>query len=272
MSQTSKTPAPVQLGSREPPTPLTPVSKRIMVLVDSDRLGELFNDGWRDPTDSAERMMVLVLMAIGTLGGGGLAGYAVALLSHRVKDDSVKGPGTALFFLVMGAGIFMGCVAFFWKEKKHWDLKHLTAERVVAGIFVLGFAFFMLGFEFIGAQHGIHENPLPAAALTWVAGATVCLFGLIVGLLCAGWDAFKDRPKRLRATVTKRYAVNAALDEIEDAGSPEQNGWTPVVELRTSDGQCLRVRPVDWVYGVCEPGTTGVFTLRGRHAVAFRRE
>ena len=119
---------------------------------------DLFNDGWREPGDDCERLALYLLFAIGTLAGFGMLGSGLWAFIHPAPHSGV---GVNLFVFVMGVVMAGGGSWIFVHESRHWDLRHLTADRFVAGGLLFGLALVLLGCRSAPARaaSGLRSTP-----------------------------------------------------------------------------------------------------------------
>jgi hypothetical protein len=230
----------------------------------------IFGEGWRDPTDDGRRMFAYILLGAALLGSPFLAGfglYAVvkALQSARFVPNGVFG----IVAIVVGLGLLAGLVSFFVEESKHWDLKHITADRVVAGLFLFGIVLVAIGLR-VGAgagQDGVFSIWPFAVSL---AGVAVLAVTFLVGLVLAFWPALVIRTRELGGTlVLDRYVLDdkAMVCRVEDIvdGDP----WTPIVKLKTANGRELTLVAYQSAYRVAEPGMFGKAQVKGERLIRF---
>jgi hypothetical protein len=169
---------------------------------------------------------------------------------------------------------------FFVKESKHWDLRHQTAERLVTGGFLFGFALMLLGFQ-VGTHTGragqhaphqtAHEYEGSLAAAGWLVGAgaaDLTLF-LLVGLMFAYAPQMRVRRRLARTRVERRYAVDDKLNEIDDHPCPRVDGFKPVVVLRMRDGRTRTMVCNESAYELLRVGREGTAVIRGNQLERF---
>lgn len=225
---------------------------------------ELFNDGWREPGDDCRRLEYYVLAFLALPLFAGFIGFGLwLLLKPACACNDAFRIGFGAFAALFGLLMLAGDVAFFVKEAARWDLRHLTADRVVAGMFLFGFALLLAGFE-MGRGYGHADGKLLGSGIFLLAGAAVLVLSLFVGLACAFWPRLAVRTKTVQvASVETRYALDRALMEHEEHPCPSVDGWTPCVRLRTETGRSLTLRCNDAAYRLAKPGSPGVARVRG---------
>lgn len=245
-------------------------------MYDSDDFESLFNDDWRDPTDGGERAAIYVLMAFGLVVGVAGAGFSIATL---VKPD-LWGPTKATVAnlrilssvtLAMTLLIGVGCAAFFASERKHFHVFPITAEKAVTVGFTLVVAFGILGAQMMSGPPGVHENPLPAAGVMWTLAGALFVMSLAIGLVCAYWPQISQRKQKHNAIVDMRYGVDDLKNWIENPAAPYDFHLVPIVALRLSDGETLKLRCDPRTYDLAVPGSFGQATVQGKRLVDFRR-
>lgn len=232
---------------------------------------DLFTDGWRELGDDTERLAGYILLALGGIAGVALAAYGVALwVNPRLCGCERPSPHTSVaalctLFIVVGLLMAGGVVAFFRQERRHWDLRGLNAERIVAGGFLFGFALLFIAFQMGQSSQGDARPFLIAAGL----GVSDLVLFLAIGLAFA--YAPRLRPKRrLRAVyVMRRYALDDKLNELDDPASPYADGLCPLVVLRNPDGTCQTYHPTPAVWDLAEPGTGATAIVKGKELIAL---
>ena len=243
----------------------------------SGRSEELFGDGWREPGDDLERTAFYTMVALVAVLGLGSLGWGIwALSGGAPRTERLEGLTAALFGAVAaGSG-----GAFFAKESRHWDLRHLTAERFVAGGFLFGFGLLLLGAEIVTrtGSAGSHIRVRTAgdveASLTlggWLAGAgalDLTIF-LILGLAFAYAPVVRIRHRIAGARIERRYALDDKLGEIDDHPCPRDDGFTPVVTLRLRDGRTRTMVCAESAYERMRAGAVGTVVVRGKRLERF---
>ncbi len=105
-----------------------------------------------------------------------------------------------------------------------------------------------------------------------LAGVAVLAASVVLGLVFAYMPALTARARDFRGVViTDRYVLDE-LDMVRDLEemSPDQR-FTPMVRLRTQDGQALTLVTTRSVYEFLGQGQTGTARVRGDHLVRFTR-
>lgn len=238
---------------------------------------DLFNDGWRDPSDDCERMAHYIIFGVGTLAGLGMLSCGIFGLAHGAHSPQRL---MGLFEILVGALMGGGGLVLLAKESKHWDLRHMTAERFVAGGFLSGFALILLGLQ-IGSRSGSvgshvqthgasdFEGGLLAAGWLVGAGAVVLTFFLIVGLAFAYAPQMRIRRRFAGVSIERRYALDDKLNEIDGHPCPRADGLTPVVVLRLRDGKTRRLVCAESTYEIVRVGGRGTAVVRGKRLEGF---
>lgn len=245
-------------------------------MYDSDDFESLFNDDWRDPTDGGERAAIYVLMAFGLIVGVVGAGFSIATLVKPELWGPSKATVTSLRILssvtlVITLLIGIGSAAFFASERKHFHIFPITAEKVVTASFTLVVALVILGVQMMSGHPGLHENPLPAAGMMWTLAGALFIASLALGLVCAYWPQISKRKRKHNATVDMRYGVDDLKNWVEDPAAPYDFDLVPIVALRLSDGETLKLRCEPRIYDLSVPGTFGQAIVQGKRLVDFRR-
>lgn len=241
------------------------------------RSDELFSDGWREPSDDCERMANYIVFGFGTIVGLALFGYGIWILATGAARP-VRLMG--LFEALVGALMGGGGIVLFAKEWKHWDLRHLTADRFVAGGFLFGFALMLLGAQIatrtgsVGSHvqsHGPHdfESGMIVCFGLFALGAVDVTLFLIVGLIFAYAPHMRLRHRLARTRIERRYAVDEKLNEIDDHPCPREDGLTPVVTLRLRDGRTRTLVCHESTYELVRVGRQGTAVVRGRRLERF---
>jgi hypothetical protein len=234
-----------------------------------EEFSHLFPDegAWRDPGDDAQRMAYYILSAMGLLFG---PGATAAMLSDRKSFD--ESPAAAIAVIAIAWGISGFCGWFFLKERKHWDLRGMTADRVVAGLFVLAGGFGWLGVMFARGSTSVNANPLPATGFAWGIAIGVAGIAFIVGILYALWEIFLHRTRWLRAVqIIDKYAIDEALQRIDQTVSPEANGWQGVLVFADRRGRNWKMLADDEVYDVARSQAMVDLKVRGKRCFDLRR-
>ncbi|MEA2553487.1 MAG: hypothetical protein QOJ65_1663 [Fimbriimonadaceae bacterium] len=207
------------------------------------------------------------MMAVGFVAGPFLLWFSYDALfgqhlNGRLALDMVFGVLALAMGLVMPIGAFL----FFRKEVKHWRLKKMTADRVVAGGMLTGIGLAWIAFEYGSQSYGAHGEGLGLLAMFLLGGAIFALF-LAVGLVYAFWPK-PTRTWRNVAIVT-RYALDDKLLEIPDASGPFEDGWVPVVIVKTSRGEQRKMPASETAYEMAYRGAVGTAWVRERKLVRF---
>lgn len=238
---------------------------------------DLFHDGWRDPGDDCERAVYYIMFAIGLFMGLAFFGHGIYSLFTEAHQ------GARIFGLIEASlgGLFSGFgIHAFVKESKHWDLRHLTAERVVAGGFLFGFGLILMGLQ-IASRTGaagshVHTHStqefqgvfLISGGLIAGGVVDVTLF-LLIGLAIAYAPACQIRHRLARVRIERRYAIDDKLNQIEEHPCPREDGFTPVITLRLRDGRTKTLVCAESAYEVAKTGWTGTAVIRGKRLERF---
>lgn len=232
---------------------------------DSERFEALFSEGWREPGDDCERLSIYILFFLGVPMGIACALYGAYAIFHGLEthgrnsalDGEILGPVA----IVVGLGMAASGSIFLWKESHHWDLKKLNAEKIVSGGFLFGFALMLLGFEVQRGVYAGHGHGLGAYMATggfFGLGAADLLAFLFIGLVCAYWQKVPFSRRTMKSVyVVGRYAVDDCLNRIPDHPNPTEEGCTPYVVLRTSDGKLMTLRANESSYDLADPESIG---------------
>lgn len=238
---------------------------------------DIFTDGWRDPGDDCERLICYIVFAVGTLAGIAFLGHGLYELFRESRQSlRVLGLCEAVF------GGFLGGsgIALFAHESKYWDLRHLTAERVVSGGFLFGFALVFMGLQIgshtgrTGSQiqtHSAHQFEGQMIAAGWLIGAgalDLTLF-LVLGLAFAYAPNLQIRRRLAQTRIERRYAVDDKFNEIDEHPCPREDGFTPVITLRLRDGRTRTLVCAESAYEMAKTGWTGTAVVRGKRLERF---
>jgi hypothetical protein len=175
--------------------------------------------------------------------------------------------GLALVAIVVGLSLAAGSASFLRREAKYWNLRRLTLERFVAGGFMLGFVFVMVGFEVAG--RGDQGGALPLALFLGL-GAADLVFFLFFGLLCAYLPRLARRRRVLPgAYVVARRVVDEKMMDRGDLPFADEPGWRAYVSIRV-DGALREVSATADAYDLATPGAFGAAEVRGDRLTLFR--
>jgi hypothetical protein len=245
-----------------------------MQVFEKDEMQEVFSEGYREPGDDTVRLAYYVLLAAGFCGCGVglvLEIYDYALTKHGLNGKLV-GLDIALSLLCC---LICGFVPpFFIKEAKHWDLKKLSADKVVAGGFLLGIALAYLGLR-MGFGTRVEPNgELAERGLIALGGAglgiAICLLSLVVGLIYAFGEKLHERPRKIKLLVIdRRYGLDANLVEHENHPCPREDGMTAMVICTAADGKKMRLVAGENAYDLADPGKKGSAVTRGSRLQEF---
>jgi hypothetical protein len=223
---------------------------------------DLFGDGWRDPGDDCERLSVYLMMGSAIVAGLWMTGYGLYDLCQPLPADAIASPRwISVLAIGIGVALSVGGGIFLRSESRHWNLRGLNAERIVAGLFLTGFAVLLLALEL--------EHPIAMVA-GFGLGLGVLGIALVVGLVCAfapGW--FVPRYRLERAYVVTRFALDDKHLEIPDAPPPFEPSWTPCVRLRDEEGHLTTLSATSTAYELAQPGFIGDAEIRGRRIRRF---
>ncbi len=227
-----------------------------------DRSSELFNDGWREPGDDCERLSYYITFAVSGLLGLATVGWGGWKLFTGTHEN-VRIVG--LLSIVVGGAMAAYVAVFFARERRHWDLRHLTADRVVAGGILFGIALALLGLQ----GNGRGGNSAAATAALIALGGIVATFFLVVGLIVAYAPALSVRHRLAGTRIERRYAIDEKLNEIDEHPCPRADGMTPVVTLRLRDGRTRTMVCAESAYEAVRLGASGTAVLRGKRLERF---
>lgn len=234
----------------------------------------LFHDGWREPSEDGYRMLYYLSWVLGFLAGFSLLVYSVGLIfKHGVIEvETWPGyrssiPGLPIWLLILGALTMLRAGMKLYPEIRRVRKKHLTADSLVAGGLLAGFALIVLGIERIIWAEG---QPTAVASLV-ILGVIVLALSLLSGLAAAYWPKIKHLPKTVpNTTVTSRYGIDKKLMEIYDHPNPVEEGCMAMVELKTPDGQVLTLRAGSVAYDLAAPGMRGTARIAGSRLKSFQ--
>jgi hypothetical protein len=222
---------------------------------------DIWSEDWREPGDDCERLAVYTLTALGGVAGLWMMGSGVWGLMCPAETHAREWFAFNLVAIAVGLAMAVGGYGVLRAESRHWNLRGLTADRMVAGLFLFGFALMVIGVEM--------EHPVAIAAMLG-AGVVVLGIALVVGLLCAFAPRLFVRRYRLpQAYVVERFALDDKLQAIPDAPLPFEPSWTPCVRLRTAEGELTTLRATPTAYEFALPGCLGDAQVRGYRVRQF---
>jgi hypothetical protein len=242
---------------------------------------DLFPDGWREPGDDTQRLSIYIMMGFGLLVFAFLVVLgALQLIRPDIAQQMLGRTSTSrnwvqgLVELVAGGIGSTGIVIFFAHETRTWNLKKLSADRVIAGGFLTGMALFLIGAR-LGLQ--THSYASDTAGLRAIAlmggvglGGTVCLLSFFAGLAFAIAEKIQDRPHKFgQVMIERRYGLDDRLMEYEDHPSPYEDGLKPVVVCRTKDGRRMMFSTSPDAYDLATPGKIGSAVIHAKHLDQF---
>jgi hypothetical protein len=168
----------------------------------------------------------------------------------------------------------VGIAFVFAKEAKHWDLKRVSADKVVAGGFMLGIAVGYLGLRMgAGGRYDPQGNVMERALMLFGGagiGAAICLVSLTIGLIYAFREALQERPRKIgQLMVDRRYGLDANLAQHENHPCPWEDGIKAVVICRTADGKRLKLWAGENAYDLADPGKVGSAVTKGSKLQEF---
>lgn len=243
----------------------------------SEELEELFSDGWRDPGDDCARLGYYIVMALGFVAGPLMVWFGLYMLSgcSFCADDNaarITGIVFGVLGLCMGVAFPVGSFFFFKKEVKYWNLKKMTADRVVAGGMLFGVALMWLGLR-IASSGGFGQSDkggsLLAMGALFLLGIAVFVLFLLIGLVYAFLPRFA-RTKILRnVRIADRFALDEMLEEREAIAAPSEEGWTAMITLTTQKGESLRLPATDTAFEMAYPNAFGVAEVRSGRLIGF---
>jgi hypothetical protein len=217
----------------------------------AEQFDELFSDGWRAPYNDTERLAVYIVFVAGCIGSIAAIGFCS---SHLIKPLSTEDrnymPPALCWVAIVLSALMLVCTAFFFnKERKHWNLKQLTLERVFAGIFCFWIALGCIG------RWIIVEGSIYGAVLFPIA-----LAGLILTMLVALPIAYSDKlfPKKQvfeQAFVLRRFAVDDKGEEHDDYVAPFDFGMKGYVTLRQMNVGTITLPTTYGTYDLADPRT-----------------
>ena len=234
----------------------------------------LFHDGWRDPGDDLHRMVYYVAWVLGFLGGFSMAIYSIALIARNgvIQVETWPGyespiPGLPILLLLLGLLTMLRTGLRLYPEIRKARKKKLTADAVIAGGFLSGFALLLLGLERLMWADG---RPAYVADLI-ILGAIVLAVSLIAGLIIAFLPKLVSIPRNLpNVLVEGRYGIDKRLMEIYDHPNPIDEGCTAVVQLRTPEGKVLTLKTGSAAYDLAVPGIKGTARIAGTRLKSFQ--
>lgn len=239
---------------------------------------ELFpEEGWREPGDEASRLAVYILAVIGGLAGvAGAVFLGISAINPNrffptASDslDSWRSMVLAVFALLCAA-LSIWCIVFLAKESRHWNLRGLTAERIVAGIFLLAVS---VGIIAVWLMQGAGGEAVPASAIFLTLAVGLFLIALLVGFCVAGYQAFSARPRNLgSARILAKYAVDDNLQRIPDHPCPSEDGFTAIVELEFLTGELATFRAKPAAYDLARVNSVGQVIGARKTITSFRSE
>ncbi len=240
---------------------------------------QLFTDGWRDPGDDCARLGYYIVMALCFVMGPLMVWFGIFMFRggpEPTNDTRLRAFGILFGLLGLATGTAMPIFAYFFfkKESKYWNLKKMTADRVVAGGMLFGIAVMWIGLR-VAAQGNTAGTPHdPRAALLamgalFLLGIAIFIIFLLIGLVYALLPRF-GRTKILRnVRVVDRFALDEMLEEREAIASPSQEGWTAVITLTTQKGENLRLHANDNAFEMAYPNALGVAEIRAGRLIGF---
>lgn len=237
------------------------------------RQDELFNDGWRDPSDDGRRMVYYVSWVLGFVGSAALSIFALRLLLRREGAAIATEPGVGvenkflpILFLVLGILFMTRIWVVAFPEFRRLRRQKIKADAFVAGSFLVGLVLIFLGMErtFWRGTNGF------GLSFLIVAGIAVLAASLLMGLTLAFLPNLAIAKTLQGAVVVSRYAVDKRLMEIEDHPDPAGEECTPMVRLATADGRQLDLRASASTYDLASPGSRGTARIRGSRLESFR--
>jgi len=230
---------------------------------------DLFDDGWRDPGDDFERAGVYFYMALGFIFGPLMLWLSYTMFFGQRVANSVHIVDIVLGILALATGIAVpiGCFLFFRHEAKYWQLKKMTADRVVAGGMLTGLGVFFVALEFMSRGTTAGGNSIYGLLAMFLLGAVIFLLFLLIGLVYAFWP----KPTRVwkNVAIISRYVLDDKLQEIPDAVGPFDEGWVPVIVLKTSEGEQRKLRASEDAYEMAYQGAVGTASVKERRMVKF---
>jgi hypothetical protein len=218
------------------------------------------------------RLIAYIWRGVGLIGGALLAGSGSSWVYNSISGAEFDAGSlvVGLIFVVVGLGLFAWRLQFFLREFKHWNLRQLTAERVVAGMFLLG-----IGLVVIGIRMSLPTMPLlmanPAYFVPFLGLGLICLATLI-GLIFAFAPTIASRTRILKAAVVMdRYVLDdrAMVRHFEEISGDER--WTQIVKLRTAAGRELTLVAKNGSFEFASPGAQGNATVKGDRLVRFTK-
>lgn len=235
---------------------------------------DLFPDGWREPSDDCERMAYYIVYAFtGLICTAGVVIGLIGLMTIWAPHPL----GSAWGLLCLP--LLIPVLVFFCREIKHWDMKHLSAERFVASGFCFGFGLMIVGAMLLrgGPGRSVHVSSghdygalLKAFLIFEGLGFADLVLFLFIGLFIAYLPKMR-LPRRFPCVcVERRYALDDKGNEIENPACPFEDHLLPFIRLRCSDGRRFLVRPTLTSYDLAEPGHLGEAVVRGSVLEAFR--
>jgi hypothetical protein len=235
-------------------------------------------EGWREPSDDAARLAVYILAVLTFLGGMAGSVYCglLAFSAKRVEEELQRpaSPADSYIFGTLSLSFFamtVGSIYFLVRESRHWNLRKLTAEKVVAGIFLFAVAIGIIAVWILQSGSAMASAPVSAGLIFGAFG--IFLLALAIGLAVAAYQALSSRPRRLgRGRVIARYALDDKLQRIDAHPCPTSDGLTPVVEVQFLEGEVVTFRASSAAYEFAKPGLVGVMFGARKRLSTFKPE
>lgn len=246
--------------------------------VNYHEVDDLFsNEGWREPGDDASRLAAYVLTVLGAILGFVGAIYLSICAADPVRFFEMEGqtveswqPVLLGAFAVLSAALAIFCTYFLAKESRHWNLRNLNAERIIAGLFLLSISVGIIGVWML--QSGGSEAVIGTVAI-WALAGGLFLVALVSGLLVAGFQFLSKRPRKLGGgRIAAKYALDDKMQRIDNHPCPSEDGLIPVVEVEFFHGELTTFRATPSAYDLAKPGIVGTAFGSGKSLKSFRPE
>jgi hypothetical protein len=240
---------------------------------------DILHECWRDPGDDTERLGIyiggvlslLLSLSVNVLGLGLIVapGFVLPRLEHSAPWLT---RGWCIPLILLGGGVSAVIMLFFVHESRHWDLRKITADKVVAGSLLAGLVLFFVGLR-VSMGRSVHVEDMRTQWLIGLAvtiiGAVLLLVSFVAGLCFAAAEALHMRPRKLEVLIDRRYGLDVNLVEHENEASAWERGLTPMIACRTKDGSKLVVSADPDAYDLADPGAIGMAELRGKTLISF---
>lgn len=229
-------------------------------------------EGWREPGDDASRLAAYILMALGAILGlvGAIyfgIGAADPVRFNGTEDQHVD-PVLLVFFAIISGVVAVLCIYFLAKESRHWNLKNLNAERVIAGLFLLSISVGVISVWML--QSGASEAAI-GVFIVWALAGGLFLVALISGLVVVGLQFSSKRPRNLgKGRIVAKYALDDKLQRIDNHPCPIEDGLTAMVEVEFIAGGRKTFQANANAYELAKSGSVGMAFGCGNQLKSFQ--